>query len=74
MATDDGSLLAFEKHFHQATGRGADWARDLKLMYEIFLNVGFGMSEEEYEQQVELLGKEPEDYPAWVRKIGESWL
>lgn len=50
---------------------GPSFARDMKLMYESFHKMGFGMSEEEYKLQVEVLGKEAEDYGTWV---GESAL
>ena len=71
--SDCESMTAFKKHFARKTGRDADWGRDLRLMYETFEVEGFGMSEREYEVQVELLGREPEDYEAWVRKVGEGW-
>lgn len=71
--TDEESLLEFEKGFSKKTGRGPEWGRDLRLMYDTFISVGFGMTEEEYMEQVELIGKEPEDYPSWVKKVGGSW-
>lgn len=64
-------LDAFEQAFTKVAG--VEWGRDLRLMYEMFTHVPFGMTEEEYKTQVECLGKEPEDYEAWVKKVGESW-
>ena len=72
--SDKQGLDEFEKHFAEKTGMGGAWGRDLRLMYEIFEKEAFGMSEEEYQVQVKLLGREPEDYEAWVRRVGESWL
>lgn len=72
LGADDEGLNKLEEHFTQMTGDRA-WGRDLRLMYEIFREQGFGMSEEDYKLQVEVLGREPEDYEAWVRKTGESW-
>jgi uncharacterized protein YbjT (DUF2867 family) len=50
------------------------WERDLRLMYEAFGEHGFGMSEEEYRLQVEVLGKEPDDYSQWVQETGSQWV
>jgi uncharacterized protein YbjT (DUF2867 family) len=50
------------------------WERDLKLMYEAFGEHGFGMSEEEYKLQVEVLGKDPDDYAQWVHENGSQWV
>ena len=63
----------FEREFTRKIGGNAAWGRDLRLMYETFAAHKFGMSEEEYELQVEILGKEAEDYEAWVKKVGVSW-
>lgn len=70
--SDFENLEAFEKHFREIIGDAA-WARDLRLMFEIFAVEAFGMSEEEYATQVEVLGKEAEDYEEWVKKVGASW-
>lgn len=50
------------------------WERDLRLMYEAFGGHGFGMSEEEHQLQVELLGKQPDDYSQWVQETGSQWV
>ena len=63
---------AFEEEFTKKAGNAA-WGRDLRLMYETFAIERFGMSEEEYALLVEVLGKEPEDYEAWVRSVGQGW-
>jgi len=77
--SDEQGLLFSEDRFETKVAGGRQgvektgWGRDLRLMYETFEEIGFGMSEEEYEEQLRLLGKEPEDYEAWVMKTGESW-
>ncbi|KAK8044964.1 hypothetical protein PG993_004988 [Apiospora rasikravindrae] len=53
---------------------GPAWGRDLRLMHETFAAHGFGMSEEQYQQQVELLGQEPADYVEWVKSTGGQWV
>lgn len=62
----------FEKAFAAKIGGNNAWARDLRLMYETFKQYRFGMSEVEYKLQVEVLGKEAEDYEAWVRRNGKQ--
>lgn len=50
------------------------WERDLRLMYEAFGEYGFGMTEEEFHLQVEVLGKQPDDYSQWVLEMGSQWV
>lgn len=50
------------------------WERDLRLMYQSFGKHGFGMTEEQNRLQVELLGKEPDDYVQWVKETGSQWV
>ncbi|KAM0802948.1 hypothetical protein BDR22DRAFT_819596 [Usnea florida] len=70
---DEQSLDMVEKFLGEKTGRESGWGRDLRLMYETFAREGFGMGEKEYRVQVELLGREPEDYGSWVLREGEGW-
>ncbi|KAK3669728.1 hypothetical protein LTR78_010411 [Recurvomyces mirabilis] len=74
---DDESMLTLEDRVETHIGQGGSsgWGRDLRLMYEAFGNVGFGMTPEEYELQVELLGKESENYAKWVEEsaIEQQW-
>lgn len=42
-------------------------------MYELFTKIKFGMSDEEYETQKELLGKEPNSYEEFVKRTGAEW-
>ncbi|KAF2717053.1 NAD(P)-binding protein [Polychaeton citri CBS 116435] len=63
----DNFEASFSAHANSA------WGRDLRLMYESFKQMEFGMTDEEYDLQVELLGKEAEDYAAWVNKTAQSW-
>lgn len=53
---------------------GSAWGRDMRLMFEWFAVHGFGMTEEQYQQQIELLGQEPDDYAAWVKATGSQWV
>ncbi|GKT82460.1 transcriptional regulator [Colletotrichum tofieldiae] len=70
--SDVESLETFETRMSSYIGPA--WGRDMRLMYELFESVGFGMSEEDYKSQVELLGKEPEDYVQFVEETAKSWL
>ncbi|KZL69631.1 family transcriptional regulator [Colletotrichum incanum] len=70
--SDMESLETFETHMSSSIGPA--WGRDMRLMYELFETVGLGMSEDDYESQVELLGKEPEDYAQFVKDTAKSWL
>ncbi|KAJ5904461.1 hypothetical protein N7504_006844 [Penicillium tannophilum] len=69
-ANEDG----FER-FEQELGARANaaWGRDMRLMVETIAEQGFGMTEEGYQLQVELLGKIPEDYEAWVKDTASTW-
>ncbi|KAL8673851.1 MAG: hypothetical protein Q9168_001763 [Polycauliona sp. 1 TL-2023] len=49
------------------------WARDLRLMYQLFDQMVFGMNDEEYKMQKELLGKEPSSYEHFVRETAAEW-
>ncbi|EMD01162.1 hypothetical protein BAUCODRAFT_199647 [Baudoinia panamericana UAMH 10762] len=76
--SDEKSMLDFENRLEVKVSGGktdvvTGWGRDLRLMYEVFAKVGFGMNEEEYKEQVELLGQEPVNYEEWVTKTGSSW-
>jgi uncharacterized protein YbjT (DUF2867 family) len=72
---DDDGMLALEDRVetHGGQGNPSGWGRDLRLMYEAFGSVGYGMTEDEYESQIKLLGKEPEDYAKWVEETGKAW-
>ncbi|KAK4508271.1 hypothetical protein PRZ48_002009 [Zasmidium cellare] len=70
-STQEG-LDGFEsKFFKKMPSPG--WARDLRLMYELFAEQSFGLTDEEYETLVQCLGREPEDYEEFVRKTGKEW-
>jgi uncharacterized protein YbjT (DUF2867 family) len=72
---DDDAMLALENRVetHGGQGNPSGWGRDLRLMYEAFGSVGYGMTQVEYESQIKLLGKEPEDYAHWVEETGKAW-
>ena len=67
-----GSMEEFERDHVSVWGKY--FARDIVLMYENFKAMGFGMSEEEYGRQVEVLGREAEDYGGWVMEMGRKWV
>lgn len=50
------------------------WARDMRVLFEFLMREGITMSDEEYEEQLRLLGKEPADYQEWVKATAEKWL
>lgn len=72
--TDEG-LSQLEDHMgaHMPGSDAKAWARDLSLMYKMFSKGRFGMSDEQYAEQVQLLGKEAENYSEWVRKTAACW-
>lgn len=43
-------------------------------MYELFGKMAFALTDEEYETQKELLGKEPNDYEEFAKKTGAEWI
>ncbi|KAJ6109184.1 hypothetical protein N7486_001418 [Penicillium sp. IBT 16267x] len=59
---DEDGFKRFEQELDAR--KNAAWGRDMRLMVETFAERGFGMTEEEYQLQVELLEKVPEDYEA----------
>ena len=74
MGCDDESLTMVEKFLEEKTGRESGWGRDIRLMYEFFARDGFGMTEDDYKVQVDLLGRRPEDYGAWVKREAATWI
>lgn len=52
---------------------GGAWARDMVLMVRQFDLDGFGMSEEQYAEQVRFLGREPRRYEDFVRETAAKW-
>ena len=64
-------LDKLEHAFGQVAGPA--WGRDLRLMYETFGARGFKMTEDNYKEQLELLGKEPESYESFVRSAAAQW-
>lgn len=72
LSADEAGMQSLEDHFTEAGH--PNWGRDIRLMYETFALTGFEFPEEEYQKQLELLGKEPEDYEAWVKKTAASWI
>ncbi|KAK5122833.1 hypothetical protein LTR85_003748 [Meristemomyces frigidus] len=67
---------AFEGKVAAMMGGGVSakaWSTDLRCMYEYFGKYEFGMTSEDYDKQVEVLGREPADYEEWVLETGKSW-
>ncbi|KAL8710932.1 MAG: hypothetical protein Q9220_004531 [cf. Caloplaca sp. 1 TL-2023] len=60
-----------EKHISAAMS--PMWGRDLRLMYQLFESATFGMTDEEYNKQKELLGREPSSYKEFVKRTGAEW-
>ncbi|KAF4973200.1 hypothetical protein FSARC_452 [Fusarium sarcochroum] len=71
LASDRSGLETFEKNHTPVVGK--IWARDMRLMYEYFEAEGFGMTDEEYLDQVELLGRAPASYEDFVKSTGKGW-
>ncbi|KAF2730967.1 NAD(P)-binding protein [Polyplosphaeria fusca] len=69
--SDAEGLKSYEDRASPFTG--AAWARDLRSMFEMFERNEFGMSKEEYQEQVELLGKEASSYDQFVEDTGRLW-
>ena len=42
-------------------------------MYETFRDVGFGPTKQQYDEQVELLGREPRRYEDYVTETAKEW-
>jgi uncharacterized protein YbjT (DUF2867 family) len=60
-----------ENDFGQVAG--PVWGRDIRLIFETFAERRFDMSEENYKEQVEPLGKEPKSYKIFIEVIGKQW-
>ncbi|KAL1604914.1 hypothetical protein SLS60_004455 [Paraconiothyrium brasiliense] len=69
--SDKASLDAFEQSFKKKAGPA--WGRDLRLMFEWFEAMPFGMTQEQYRDQVALLGKEAESYEKFVEATAKQW-
>jgi uncharacterized protein YbjT (DUF2867 family) len=69
--SDKNSLDGYEQRLKQKAGPA--WGRDLRLMFELFEAIPFGMTEEQYKEQVALLGKEAESYEKFVEATAAKW-
>ncbi|KAF2439252.1 NAD(P)-binding protein [Karstenula rhodostoma CBS 690.94] len=69
--SDKASLDGFEQRF--AKKASPAWGRDVRLMYELFEAMPFGITEEQYNEQVALLGKEADSYEKFVEDTGKQW-
>ena len=69
--SDEAGLNQLEEHISKF--RNPSWGRDMRLMYEFFENHVFGMTEDEYRDQVQLLGTEPASYEKFVDDTVKSW-
>jgi uncharacterized protein YbjT (DUF2867 family) len=69
--SDNEGFNRSEKDF--TAHAGAAWGRDLRLMLEGFEAQRFYMTKEDYDEQVKLLGKEPESYSKFVEETAKEW-
>jgi len=71
---DEDGLRAYEKHWEEIIGGVAGRAvgRDLSCMARGWVQAGFGLSEDEYRFCRAVLGKETDDYEAWVAEAGRK--
>lgn len=67
---------AFEQHLRTAMpdDAGKGFARSLRMVYESQQVNGISMTEAEYQEQVKLLGKEPEALEPWVQETARAWM
>lgn len=72
--TEEGMEI-FETEFRKiwSSDAGKALVRDIRLVFEFLMRDGISISDEEYEEQKKLLGKEPDDYEAWVKETVASW-
>ena len=73
----EGRMEAYEQTLRKAFGSGLEglaWARDLRVLFEHLTSHGAEISDDNYRLQVELLGREPEDYAAWAKKTAATWV
>lgn len=71
---DEEGLRAYEKHWEDVIGGVAGRAvgRDLSCMAKGWVQDGFGLNEDEYRFCRAVLGKETDDYEAWVAETGKK--
>lgn len=74
--SDADGLDGVEEHL--AAGIGPAWGRDLRLMYEAFNSrsfhgKGFALSDDDFENQKKLLGREPSGYEDFVKAEAAEW-
>lgn len=68
--------VGFDEFEHRMAKMGvpADWSMDLRLMYETFGRVGFGLPNSDYEILKEILGRDSRDYGEWVAQTAKEWI
>ena len=69
--SDTYALRQFEEHYRRV--RSAAFARDMRHMYAMFEQQGSSMTEQDYDVQVALLGKEPNNYELFIATTAEEW-
>ncbi|KAI9150322.1 hypothetical protein HJFPF1_10081 [Paramyrothecium foliicola] len=69
--SDTEGFEAIEKLFESRAN--VQWGRDVRLMYECFEAEGYGMTDAEYQDQIELLGKAPSRYEDFVERTANEW-
>lgn len=68
--SDTSGLRQFEEHYR--TVRSAAFVRDMRHMYAMFEQQGFGITEQDYDIQVSLLAKEPNNYELFIATTAEE--
>jgi nucleoside-diphosphate-sugar epimerase len=71
VVSDKAGLDEYERESRKT--RGPAWGRDLTLMFEFFEKLPFGMTEEQYGEQVKLLGREAASYEEFVERTAKEW-
>jgi uncharacterized protein YbjT (DUF2867 family) len=69
--SDKASLDEFEQRLKKRAGPA--WGRDLRIMFELFEAMPYDMTEEQYKEQVALLGKKAESYEKFVETTAKQW-
>lgn len=59
---------------YQSSVEGMQLARSRRIVHEYLEDYGMSMTDSEYEEQVKLLGKEPDSYELFVKETAQKWL
>lgn len=59
---------------YSSSVEGMQMARSRRIVHEYLEEYGMSMTESEYEEQVKLLGKEPDSYELFIKETAQKWL